>query len=46
MDLAVPVVFHTDFALSAPGSHALFRVVLVSETDNEASSNVLELTRP
>ena len=46
VNLAVPVVFHTDFALSAPGSHALFRVVLVSETDNEASSNVLELTRP
>ena len=40
------VVFSTDFALSGPGATALFRVVVVNETDNEASSNVVEVTRP
>lgn len=46
VDLEEPVVFSTNFALSGPGSHALFRVVVESETGNEASSNVIEVTRP
>jgi hypothetical protein len=46
VDLSVPVTFSTDFALSAPGSTALFRAVVENDTGNEASSNVLEVTRP
>lgn len=46
VDLEDPVVFSTDFALSGPGSTALFRVVVENETGNEASSNVIEVTRP
>jgi hypothetical protein len=46
VDLSQPVTFSTDFALSGPGSTALFRVVVENETGNEASSNVLEVTRP
>jgi hypothetical protein len=46
LNAAQSVVFSTDFALSGPGSTALFRVVVVNETDNEASSNVVEVTRP
>lgn len=46
VDLNNPVVFETDFALSVPGSHALFRVVVENETNNEASSNVVDVVRP
>ena len=46
LDLSVPIVLSTDFALSAPGAFALFRGVVENETGNEASSNVLEVTRP
>lgn len=44
-DLSQPVVFHTDYALANAGDRALFRVVVVNETDNEASSNVVEMVR-
>jgi hypothetical protein len=45
VDLANPVVFETDFALSVPGSHALFRVEVENETGNVAQSNIVDVTR-
>ena len=46
LNLADPVVFETAVALSAPGSHALFRVELENETGNVAQSNIVNVLRP
>jgi hypothetical protein len=46
VNLANPLVFETDFALSAPGSHALFRVEIENETGNVAQSNIVDVVRP
>ncbi len=45
VNLANPVVFETDFALSAPGSHALFRVEIENDTGNVAQSNIVDVVR-
>lgn len=45
VNLANPVVFETDFALSAPGAHALFRVEVENDTGNEAQSNTVDVVR-
>ncbi len=46
VNLANPVVFETDFALSASGSHALFRVEIENDTGNVAQSNIVDVVRP
>lgn len=45
VNLADPLIFTTAFALSTPGSHALFRVEIENETGNVASSNIVNIVR-
>ena len=45
VNLADPLIFTTAFALSTPGSHALFRVEIENETGNVATSNIVNIVR-